>query len=395
MKKHVRMIIMKRIKVLVCFGTRPEAIKMAPLVKTLKKHDMIECVVCVTAQHRQMLDQVLELFDIKPDYDLDIMKENQTITHITGSVLEGVSGVLRKEGPDIILVHGDTTTTFASALAGFYEKVTVGHVEAGLRTDNKYSPYPEEMNRRLTSAISDLHFAPTPSNKANLIKENIVADNIFITGNTAIDALFMSVKADYVFEEESLNSIDYKSKKVIAMTAHRRENLGTGMESIMRAVKKTVLLNPGVQIVYPVHLNPIIREIAARILGDVPGITLTGPVNVFDMHNLMARAYFVMTDSGGLQEEAPSLGKPVLVMRTETERPEAVLAGTVKVVGVDENDIFNEAKRLINDKSAYDLMANSVNPYGDGNASQRILNALLYFYGIIGEKPKDWKVFDA
>lgn len=365
------------IKVFTVFGTRPEAIKMAPLVLELERTEGIESVVCVTAQHRQMLDQVLKIFNITPDYDLDIMREKQTLAGITKRALEGICEVLEKEKPDIVLVHGDTTTTFAGALAAFYSGALVGHVEAGLRTYDKWSPFPEEMNRRMTGVLSDLHFSPTEENRMNLIREGVSDDKIFITGNTVIDALNTTVKEDYVFSDPTLRSLPWKDKKIILMTAHRRENLGEPMYNIMRAVKRLVTDFPEIEVVYPVHLNPAVQSVAKEILGDMDRVHLIQPLDVQELHNAMNASYMILTDSGGLQEEAPSLGKPVLVLRTETERPEAVKAGTVKVVGVNEDDIYVEAKRLLCDDEAYLTMAKATNPYGDGQASKRIVKAIL------------------
>ncbi len=372
---------MSKIKVMTIFGTRPEAIKMAPLVKELEANsDKIESIVCVTAQHRQMLDQVLEIFDIKPDYDLNIMKDRQTLIGITTRALEGLDEVMKEAKPDIVLVHGDTSTTFVGSLAAFYNQIKVGHVEAGLRTYDKYSPYPEEMNRRLTGAIADIHFSPTVKNKNNLLKENIAEKDIYITGNTVIDALKTTVRDDYKFKDEVLKAMDWDSKKVIVMTAHRRENLGEPLKNICRAVRTIVERFDDVEVVYPVHLNPAVREVAFDILGGHDRIKLIDPVNADELHNAIKRGYMVMTDSGGLQEEAPSLGKPVLVLRNETERPEAVEAGTVKVAGVDENAIVELASQLITDKTEYEKMAKAVNPYGDGLASKRIVEAILSFF---------------
>lgn len=369
---------MSKIKVMTIFGTRPEAIKMAPLVKELEKNnDKIESLVCVTAQHRQMLDQVLEIFDIKPDYDLNIMKDRQTLLSITTRGLEGLDTVMKEAKPDIVLVHGDTSTTFVGSLAAFYNQIMVGHVEAGLRTYDKYSPYPEEVNRRLTGVIADMHFAPTERNKSNLLKENVSEDTIYITGNTVIDALKTTVRADYEFKDETLSKMDWEGKKVIVMTAHRRENLGEPLKNICRAVKRIVQEFDDVEVVYPVHMNPAVREVAYEILGNLDRVKLIEPVNADELHNAISRGYMVMTDSGGLQEEAPSLGKPVLVMRNETERPEAVDAGTVKIAGVNEDVIYGMAKELICDKDAYLKMAKAVNPYGDGFASERIVKAII------------------
>ena len=368
---------MKKIKVMTIFGTRPEAIKMAPLVKELEKNQNIESIVCVTAQHRQMLDQVLEIFDIKPDYDLNIMKDRQTLISITTRGLEGLDEVMKEAKPDLVLVHGDTSTTFVGSLAAFYNQIAVGHVEAGLRTYDKYSPFPEEVNRRLTGVIADMHFSPTERNRENLLRENVDDSTIYITGNTVIDALQTTVRADYEFKDEVLSSMNWNTKKVIVMTAHRRENLGEPLKNICRAVKRLVEDFEDVEVVYPVHMNPAVREVAYSILGDMERVKLIEPVNADELHNAISRGYMVMTDSGGLQEEAPSLGKPVLVMRNETERPEAVDAGTVKIAGVDEDVIYNLAKELITDKEAYNKMAKAVNPYGDGHASERIVQAIV------------------
>ena len=369
---------MKKIKVMTIFGTRPEAIKMAPLVKELEKNsDKIESVVCVTAQHRQMLDQVLEIFDIKPDYDLNIMKARQTLVEIVTRSLEGLDEVMKEAQPDIVLVHGDTSTTFVGSLAAFYNKISVGHVEAGLRTYNKYFPYPEEINRRITGVIADMHFAPTQRNYDNLASEKVDPSTIYITGNTVVDALQTTVRDDYEFKDETLKNIDWNSKRVIIMTAHRRENLGKPLENICSAVRDIVLKQEDVEVVYPVHLNPSVREVAFKILGDLDRVKLIEPVNADELHNAIKRGYLVLTDSGGLQEEAPSLGKPVLVLRNETERPEAIDAGTVKIAGVDKENIFSMTEKLLNDKDAYDKMAKAVNPYGDGHASERIVKAII------------------
>ena len=377
---------MKKIKVMTVFGTRPEAIKMAPLVKELEKNEKVESVVCVTAQHRQMLDQVLSIFDIKPDYDLDIMKDRQTLIGITTNVLQGLDDVLKKAKPDIVLVHGDTSTTFVGALAAFYNQIPVGHVEAGLRTYDKYSPFPEEMNRCLTGRIADLHFSPTISNRNNLVKEAIDDKDIYITGNTVIDALKTTVSKDYKLCD-SMKDVDF-SKRVILVTAHRRENLGEPLENICRALKRIVTDFEDVELVYPVHLNPAVRETVNKYLADMDRVHLIDPIDVRDMHNAMDRSFMVMTDSGGLQEEAPSLGKPVLVLRNETERPEAVEAGTVKVAGVNEDVIYDMAKKLLTDENEYDSMAHAVNPYGDGEASRRTVEAILYHFGM-GDRPED------
>jgi UDP-N-acetylglucosamine 2-epimerase len=372
------------------FGTRPEAIKMAPLVKELERCQQIRSIVCVTAQHREMLDQVLDIFEIQPDYDLDIMQQRQSLIGITTRALEGLDEVIKKVQPDIVLVHGDTTTTFAGSLAAFYNKVKVGHVEAGLRTFDKYFPYPEEMNRKLTGAIADLHFAPTITNKKNLINENIKEDTIFVTGNTVIDALKTTVRKDYQFESEVLRSLDYQKRKVILVTAHRRENLGEPLRNICEALKELVYLYGDVEIVYPVHLNPAVRETAFGILGGLPRVHLIEPLNVQELHNAMNQCYMVLTDSGGLQEEAPSLGKPVLVLRNETERPEAVQAGTVKIAGVDKDTIVRMASSLIENENEYSKMAKAVNPYGDGQASYRIVQAILYKFNLTDVKVSDF-----
>ena len=385
---------MKKIKVMTVFGTRPEALKIAPLIKTLEKYDQIESVVCVTAQHREMLDQVLEIFEIKPDYDLDIMQKRQTLTDITTRAMERLYGVFNEARPDIVLVHGDTTTTFAAALAAFYSKLRVGHVEAGLRTYDKYFPYPEEMNRKLTGAIADLHFAPTVSNKENLLKENIKEENIFITGNTVIDAISSTVSDDYVFSDEFLRGYSFSDKRVILVTAHRRENFGEPFENIFTALRRLAEDFDDIEIIYPVHLNPVVREPAGRILGNHDRIHLIEPLNVQDMHNLMARSYLIMTDSGGLQEEAPSLGKPVLVLRNETERPEAVKAGTVKIAGTKTEKIYDEAYLLLTDTKEYEKMSKAINPYGDGKASVRIAEALLYSFGLTETKPEEFNAFN-
>ena len=381
---------MKKIKVMTVFGTRPEAIKMAPLAIELEKNPNIEATVCVTAQHRQMLDPVLQIFNITPDYDLDIMKERQTLVGITSKVLEGLDDVLKEVKPDIVLVHGDTTTSFVGALAAFYNQIMVGHVEAGLRTYDIYSPFPEEMNRCLTGRIAEMNFSPTIKNKENLLRENVSADKIFITGNTVIDAMKTTVRDDFIFVTDELNNIDYKGHRVIAMTAHRRENLGKPLENICNAVRRLVEKYDDVEVVYPVHLNPLVRETVFKILGGLDRVHLIEPINVDELHNLMARSYMVMTDSGGIQEEAPSLAKPVLVLRKETERPEAVEAGTVKIAGIDEEVIYNLACELLDSSEAYNKMAHAANPYGDGNASKRIVDAILYKFGISDKRPEDY-----
>lgn len=381
---------MSKIRVMSVFGTRPEAVKMAPLVKELESHLDIESIVCVTAQHREMLDQVLELFEIKPDYDLDIMKERQTLTGITNRVLEGLDKVLDEAKPDVVLVHGDTTTSFAAALAAFYKQIKVGHVEAGLRTFNKYEPFPEEMNRKLTGSLADFHFSPTPLAKENLLAERVDESNIFITGNTVIDALKTTVEAEYNFTVKELNEIDYANKRVITMTAHRRENLGEPLQNICEAVKQLVLEDESVEVVYAVHKNPAVREVAFSILGDLERVHLVEPLDLKDMHNLMKRSYLVMTDSGGLQEEVPSLGKPVLVLRNVTERPEGIEAGTLKLAGIEKETIYGLAKELLTDSELYAKMAEAKNPFGDGNASSRIVDAILYEFKRTDSRPKDY-----
>lgn len=364
-------------KVLTVFGTRPEAIKMAPLVKKLNEEPEIESILCVTAQHREMLDQVLELFELVPDYDLNIMKQNQTISQITSNVLMGLEEIFKKEKPDIVLVHGDTTTTFAASLAAFYQQIRVGHVEAGLRTYDKYSPYPEEMNRILTGHISDLHFAPTERNRQNLLREAIPDEAIYITGNTVIDALLQVAGKPYEFEDETLKTIDFEKRRVITVTCHRRENLGENMEQIFRAIRDIAEEFEDTEIIYPVHMNPKVRETASKVLGNAGRIHLIEPLQYQPFVNLMAKSYLIITDSGGMQEEAPSLGKPVLVVRRETERPEAVEAGTVKLAGVSRDTIYQMTKELLTDQEAYGKMARAVNPYGDGHACERITRILL------------------
>ena len=381
---------MKR-KVMSVFGTRPEANKMCPLVKELESREELESLVCVTAQHREMLDQMLEAFDVHPQFDLDIMEKQQTLTTITSKATLGLEKVLQDVKPDIVLVHGDTTTTFAAALAAFYNHVAIGHVEAGLRSFDLQSPYPEEANRRLVGVIADVHFSPTVNNAENLRRENIQAP-IFITGNTAIDALKLTVKDDYAFEEPALQQLDFSARKVIAITAHRRENYGQPMENIMAAFAYLAKNHPDVQLVYPVHLSPYVQEIAHRYLDGLENVLLVKPLGVTDMHNLLARSYMVMTDSGGLQEEAPALGKPVLVLRRETERPEAVAAGTVRVIGTEKDVIIAEAEELLLGGQRYQDMAHAVNPYGDGFACRRIVDDLLYF---LGEKDAPAEDFSA
>ena len=366
---------MQPIRVMSTFGTRPEAIKMCPLVKALEADDRFESIVCVTAQHREMLDQVLRIFDVHPDYDLDIMKKSQSLSQITTRILDGIAPVLEKEQPDIVLVHGDTSTSFVVALAAFYQKIPVGHVEAGLRTYNRYSPFPEEMNRMLTGRLANLHFAPTALNRANLIREN-VTEGITVTGNTVLDAFATTVRPDYTFENPILQKLDLSKNRTILMTAHRRENLGAPLESICRAAKRIVEDFPDVRIIYPVHPNPAVSDTAHRILGNTPRIHLLDPLDVTDMHNLMAKSTLILTDSGGLQEEGPSFKKPVLVLRTETERPEAVEAGCVRVIGVEEDANVREVTAVLTDEEAYAAFLQNPNPYGDGHASEKILDAI-------------------
>ncbi|SHE97000.1 non-hydrolyzing UDP-N-acetylglucosamine 2-epimerase [Desulforamulus putei] len=379
------------LKILTVFGTRPEAIKMAPLVKELNSRpDKIRSLVAVTAQHREMLDQVLELFDIVPDYDLNIMQEGQTLYDVTVRALEGLKDVLIDSNPDLVLVHGDTTTTFAAALAAYYRQIPVGHVEAGLRTHNKYSPFPEEMNRHLTGALAEYHFAPTERAMQNLIKENVNPDNIFVTGNTVIDALKATVKENYVFSDPLLNNIDFGRQRVLLVTTHRRENLGQPMRDIYRALKEIVETYPDVEIVFPVHRNPAVRRVVNEILGNIPRVHLIEPLQYEPFINLMQRCYLVLTDSGGLQEEAPSLGKPVLVLRSTTERPEAVEAGTVKLVGTDREVVLSVTKELLNNPEAYKAMAEAVNPYGDGLAAKRIADFLCYKFHLTEGRPEEF-----
>ena len=382
---------MNPIRVMTIFGTRPEAIKMAPLVKELQSRPEIQSICCVTAQHRQMLDAVLEIFQLKPDYDLNIMEPRQTLSTITTKCLLGMEGVLEQARPDLVLVHGDTSTTFAGALAAFYKQIMVGHVEAGLRTWDKYSPFPEEMNRKLVGDIADLHFCPTAANRDNLAREGI-ADGVFLTGNTVIDALKTTVRADCRFSNQLLNGLDYQGKKVILVTCHRRENYGQPMTNIMTALRRVAEAFPEVELVYPVHLSPVVREAADKYLSGHDRIHLIKPLDVEEMHNLMARCYLVMTDSGGLQEEAPALGRPVLVLRRETERPEAVAAGTVKIAGTEEETIFQMAASLLTEEQAYHAMAHAVNPYGDGQACRRIVDGILWKFGRRDQPPEPFGV---
>ena len=368
---------MEKIKVMSIFGTRPEAIKMAPLVKELEKREEVESIVCVTAQHREMLDQVLETFKITPDYDLDIMKSGQTLSDITTRVLKGLEDVIAECKPDIVLVHGDTTTTFAGALAAFYQQVDIGHVEAGLRTNDKYSPYPEEMNRQMVDCMTDMYFAPTKLSKENLLKENIDESKIYVTGNTVIDAMSTTISDSYTHKElDWINDSD----RMILLTAHRRENLGEPMRRIFKGIRRVVDEFSDVKVIYPIHMNPKVREVANEVFEGCNRVRLIEPLEVFDFHNFQNKSYLILTDSGGIQEEAPSLGKPVLVLRDTTERPEGIEAGTLKLVGTDEETIYQETKKLLEDKTKYEKMSKASNPYGDGKASQRIVDAIIEKY---------------
>ena len=381
---------MSKLRIMSVFGTRPEAIKMAPLVKELAARDGIESLCCVTAQHREMLDSVMDVFGLKADADLNIMTPRQTLSTITSKCLTGMDGVIEDLKPDMILVHGDTSTTFAGALSAFYHQVPVGHVEAGLRTYDKYSPFPEEMNRKLVTQIADLYFCPTENNRQNLLREG-VSDGVFVTGNTVIDALKTTVRTDYRFATALLNELDYQNRKVVLVTCHRRENYGKPMENIFTALRDMALQNEDMELVYPVHLSPVVREAAGKYLAGTPRVHLIDPLSADEMHNLMARVYLVMTDSGGLQEEAPALGKPVLVMRRETERPEAVTAGTVAMAGVEYADVLRMGNELLRDPAAYAKMAHAVNPYGDGNACARIADAIEWHFGRRTERPADFR----
>lgn len=383
---------MSRMKVMSVFGTRPEAIKMAPVVLELAKYpEQIQSVVTVTAQHREMLDQVLNLFAITPDHDLDIMSQGQTLFDITSRAMHGLNEVMAKEKPDIVLVHGDTTTTFAGALTAYYHQVAVGHVEAGLRTRNKYSPFPEEMNRKLTGSLADLHFAPTKTSQENLLAESIGEEDVFVTGNTVIDALLATVDKNYVFEDETLKNIDYENKRAILVTTHRRENLGEPMRHVYQALRDIVKEFEDVVVVFPVHRNPLVREVVNSELGGLERVHLIDPLEYQPFANLLAKSYMVLTDSGGIQEEAPSLGKPVLVLRDTTERPEAIEAGTVKLIGTDKEVVYGETRLLLADSGEYHRMATACNPYGDGQASRRIVEAILWKYGYRKDKPESFK----
>lgn len=365
---------------------------MAPVVKQLEEVETLETVVAVTAQHREMLDQVLELFNIEPDYDLNIMSGEQSLTDITVRVLEGLKPVFRTEKPDLVLVHGDTSTTFVGALASYYRRIKVGHVEAGLRTGDKYSPFPEEMNRHLTGVLADLNFAPTPLAGKNLLAENVAPENIFVTGNTVIDALLTAVDEDFKFEEPELRKIDFAKRKVVLLTAHRRENLGQPLKNIFAAVREIAENRAEVEVVFPVHLNPAVRRVAWDILGEEDSVHLIEPLPYRPFANLMARSYLVLSDSGGIQEEAPGLGKPVLVLRDTTERPEAVTAGTVKKVGTDRERIVESALKLLTRPEEYQRMASAVNPYGDGRAAGRIRERILYEFGLVSGPGEEYGV---
>ncbi len=378
------------LKVLVVFGTRPEAIKMAPLVRALQKDELLDCRVAVTAQHREMLDQVLELFDIRPNYDLDIMQAGQTLFDITGRALAGLQPVLEAEQPGLVLVHGDTTTTFVAALAAYYLQIPVGHVEAGLRTGNKYSPFPEEMNRRLAGALAEWHFAPTAGARSNLLREGVDPARVFVTGNTVIDALLATVRPQYRFGDPLLDGLDFRRHRVLLITTHRRENLGDPMRDIYLALRDILERYSDVRIIFPVHKNPAVRRVASEVLGDSERVYLLEPMDYEPFVNLMARCYLVLTDSGGMQEEAPSLGKPVLVLRNTTERPEAVEAGTVRLVGTSREAVRREAFRLLSDSAYYRSMAEAVNPYGDGRASRRIVQAIKYAFQLSATKPPEF-----
>lgn len=378
---------MEKLKVMTIFGTRPEAIKMAPVILELEKiSDKIETTVAVTAQHREMLDQVLNLFKIRPNYDLNIMSAGQTLFDITSRALLGLNKILEEVKPDIILVHGDTTTTFAGALAAYYHQISVGHVEAGLRTGNKFSPYPEEMNRKLTAALTDLNFAPTNTARENLLREGVSEEKIFVTGNTVIDALYKTVRQDFTFSDEFLNSIDY-DKRIILVTTHRRENWGEPLRNVYKALKKLVDEFSDVEIIFPVHKNPIVRDVVNEELGNLPRVHLTDPLDYEPFANLMSRVKLILTDSGGVQEEAPALGKPVLVLRDTTERPEAVNAGTVKLIGTEFEKVYENAKLLLTDSAEYKKMSEAVNPYGDGIAAKRIVQVILWTYKLADKKP--------
>lgn len=378
-------------KIMAVFGTRPEAIKMAPLLKELQKNENYRVIITVTAQHREMLDQVMGLFDLKADYDLDIMKDKQTLSGVSARIITKLDRILAKENPDLLLVHGDTSSTFIGALTSFYNQIKIGHVEAGLRTHNKYSPFPEEMNRQLTGVLADLNFAPTKRAKENLLLENIESEKIFVTGNTVIDALLSVVDQDYKFENKLLKNIDYENKKIILLTAHRRENLGKPMENIFDAIQKLTKKIDDLEVIFPVHLNPVIKELSKKMLAGNAQVHLIEPLDYLPFANLMAKSDLILTDSGGIQEEAPSLGKPVLVLRNSTERPEAVRVGTVLKVGTDTEEICKESIKLLTDEEEYKRRARAINPYGDGRAVKRIIRILDYYFGFkkdFHEEPK-------
>lgn len=374
-------------KIMTVFGTRPEAIKMAPLVKALENDSVLEPMIVVTAQHREMLDSVLQTFDIKPHYDLDVMKEGQTLSEITSRAMNQLELIIKDEQPDMVLVHGDTTTTFSGALAAFYNQVSVGHVEAGLRTRDKYAPFPEEINRQMVSNIADLHFAPTARAAMNLINEQKRQDSIIVTGNTAIDTLNLTIKDDYTSEVLD----EHKDKRIVLLTVHRRENIGQPMINVFRAIRKLVDDYEDIVVVYPIHLNPKVRELSKEFLGEHPRIKLIEPLDVVDFHNFASKAYLILTDSGGVQEEAPSLNKPVLVLRDVTERPEGVEAGTLKVIGTNLDNVYSETKKLLDEPTTYQTMAMTQNPYGDGEASIRICDSIKYYLGLSNKQPKEFK----
>jgi len=383
-------VFMNKLKVMSIFGTRPEAIKMAPVVKELEKREEIESIVAITAQHREMLDQVLTLFNIRADYDLDIMEAGQSLSEITARILKGLEEIIIKEKPDLVLVHGDTTTSFVAALASFYQQVSIAHIEAGLRSYDRYSPYPEEVNRHLIGVLTNFHFAPTYGAKENLLKENISEENIYISGNTVIDSLLSVVEEGYGFDNKQLNQIDFSNKKVILLTTHRRENLTGGLRNVFGAVYDLTLANSELEFIFPMHLNPKVREVAIDILGGLERVHLIEPLSYKEFANLMAKVYLIMTDSGGIQEEAPSLGKPVLVLRDTTERPEAIAAGTVKLIGTDQDEVSYVVNSLINNEEKYSQMANAINPYGDGRASKRIVEMILYYFGYQHQKLEEF-----
>jgi len=384
---------MNKIKIAMIFGTRPETIKMFPIISEIKKYPhLIDCKIIVSGQHREMLDQMLEIFQINPDYDLNIMEQDQSLSNITNNSLLGVEKILKKERPSMVLVQGDTTTTFTGALAAFYQKIRIGHIEAGLRTHNKYYPFPEEINRHLTSVLTDFHFAPTRQSYENLLSEGVKSEDIFISGNTVIDALFLMVKENYIFRETSLKDKKIFKKKIILVTMHRRENWGEPLKKTCRAINKIIDKHSDVSVIFPLHKNPEIRSNVKKILQKRKNILLLDTLDYDDMINLMSKSYIILTDSGGIQEEAPSLGKPVLVLRDETERPEAVEAGVVKLIGTDEERIFSEIDLVLNSREKYMEMSKSINPYGDGKASERIVKKILYNFNLIDQSPDEFKV---